>query len=205
MKKVLIVVILFLNTINLHAQLSYGIKGGLSIADIVLTNIINRDLESEYRMKAGIHAGIFAAIVLREKFSIDAELLYSSKGVKTFDSKINLEYITIPLLLRYNITPKFLAEGGAELGYLFSARSQYGNVSYVYNNNIDLGLDAGFVFNVTKKINAGLRYNVGLSSVIEPFSISSNNGVPNGDKIKYQNRVLQISLSYTIGKADLTF
>ncbi len=189
--------LIFLATIFLpvtaFTQIEYGIKAGLNISDIVITNYINPDVESDLRLKTGLHAGLLLSGMVDKQFGLVAELLYADKGVNAI-SKIHLHYITAPLLVQYQLTDNIFAELGPELAYLFSARSKHGNVSATYNNKIDLSLDAGFRIN-TPKLFFGLRYCAGLFNVKEPaekFSFSGN------EKVKYQNRVLQLSVGYRI-------
>lgn len=174
------------------AQTVLGVKGGLNVADIVMTNYINPDVESDLGIKAGLHGGFFINGTVNERLGMGAELLYSSKGVRGAGSNINLHYVVVPLLIQYGLTDKLFAEIGPELGYLFSAQSEHGNVVNTYNNKFDLSLDAGFQLN-GDRMTLGLRYCVGLFSVREPIETMGPGGI---EKIKYQNRVLQLSVGY---------
>ena len=176
-----------------YAQTEYGIKGGLNISDIVMTNYINPDVESDLNLKLGLHAGLFLGGMVDERFGMAVELLYADKGVKAI-SNIHLHYITVPLIVQYQLADNIFAEVGPELGYLFSAKSKHGNVSNTYNNKFDLALDAGFRFNAPKLI-FGIRYCAGLFSVREPIE---NFGASGSERIKYQNRVLQLSVGYKV-------
>src|SRR5688572_8750029 len=94
-----------LMTVSASGQAVLGIKGGLNVADIVMTNYINPDVESDLAMKIGPHAGIFVNGTVSERLGMAAELLYSNKGVHG-GTRINLHYITVPLLVRYGLTDK---------------------------------------------------------------------------------------------------
>jgi hypothetical protein len=200
MKKIFLIFLIYLVACVSYAQqIRYGIKGGLNLSDIAIVNYINPDAESQYNIKAGWHGGIFSAVDLNERFSLAAELLYSGKGVKAAD-RINLHYITLPFLTQYKVTEKVLAEFGPEIGYLFSARSRLGDVSNTWNNKLDLGLDAGFQINLSSSVFFGMRFNAGISSVINHIDESATNYVSNGENIKYQNRVLQLFFGYLINE-----
>lgn len=175
------------------AQPEFGIKGGLNLADIVITNYINPDVESTFRLKAGAHAGFFLYGNVKDRIGLGAELLYCDKGVQV-NNNIHLHYITLPFLVHYQLKKNFFAEAGPELAYMFSAHSKLGDESSTYNNRLDLSLDAGFRLDMPKMI-FGLRYCVGLFNVKEPFDGYNQPGV---EKIKYQNRVLQLSLGYKL-------
>jgi hypothetical protein len=179
------------------AQFSFGVKGGLNLSDVVINNITdNPDAESDFSMKAGFHGGFFAAAEIGPRTGIIAELLYSNKGVKAINN-INLHYISLPVLVRYALADKLIVEGGPELSYLVSATSRYGNVNNIWNNKIDVGVDLGVNYLFSSRLSCGLRFNAGFSSVIKN---AGNNST--GEKIRYQNRVLQLSVAYTLKKID---
>lgn len=175
-----------------HAQTEFGIKAGMNLSDVVMTNYIDPDVESALDLKLGLHAGGYVSGAVSERVGISGELLYSDKGVKGV-SNIHLHYVTIPILAQYRLTDHLSGELGPEPGYLFSARSNHGSVSNTYNNKFDLSLDAGL------RLDAGnfriaLRYCAGVFSVrdLEPTN------VPAKDRVKYQNRVLQLSIGYKL-------
>ena len=115
---------LWVATHCVSAQIQFGVKAGLNLSDVVINNSFDPNVEPAFQVKPGLHAGFFVSTQRDEKFGFAAELLYSSKGVRTF-SVINLHYITVPLLLQYHFHPKFFAEVGPEIGYLVSAHSKY--------------------------------------------------------------------------------
>ena len=172
-------------------QVDFGVKGGLNISDIVITNYVDPDAESEFGLKFGPHAGFFLSGRLDERLGIAVELLYSSKGTRE-NANVNLHYVAVPLLLQYPLSERISAELGPELAYLVSATSRFGNAVNTYNNKLDLGIDAGFRYGSPSFI-LGLRYCVGLFSVVE-----TGPAAPGQERVKYQNRVLQFSLGYKL-------
>lgn len=176
-----------------QAQTEFGIKGGLNISDIVMTNYINPDVESDLMLKLGPHIGFFMAGRMNERVGLAGELLYSNKGVDA-NGRINLHYISIPLLVEYLLTDKIFAQVGPELAYMFSATSEFGNAASTYNNRFDLGLDGGFRL-ATRRLDFGVRYCVGMLSVREPIEFNTTSG---SEKIKYQNRVLQLFVGFKL-------
>jgi hypothetical protein len=163
----------------------------------VINNVTdNPDAESVYDIKAGFHGGVYGTAEIGIRTGLDVELLYSNKGVKAINN-INLHYISLPVLLRYAMTGKLIAEAGPELSYLVAAQSKHGNVSNIWNNKLDIGLDIGLLYLFASKLSAGVRFNAGFSSVIKDAGSSSS-----GEKIHYQNRVLQFSLVYALRKID---
>jgi hypothetical protein len=191
MKRSGLFLLLIVITHCLCAQIQLGVKGGLNVSDVVINNSYDPDVEPVFQMKPGFHAGLFLIADGDEKFGFGAELLYSSKGVRAFNI-INLHYVTIPILLRYHFHEKFVVEIGPEVGYLVSANSKYGNVNSTWDNKLDIGLDGGIHYKLGK-IFCGVRFNAGFSSVIRNPS-----GAANGDRIRYQNRAAQLSISVPI-------
>ncbi len=173
--------------------MDFGLKAGLNVSDIVMTNYINPDVESDLRLKAGLHAGFFASGMMNERVGLMGEVLYSNKGVKA-NGNIHLHYVVIPLLLQYKLSSRFFAEVGPEFGYMFSATSDFGNATSNYSNKLDLGIDGGFRL-AAERFDFGLRYCVGMLSVRKPIEFAGTSG---NEKIKYQNRVLQFSVGYRL-------
>jgi hypothetical protein len=115
---------------------------------------------------------------------VQAELLYATKG--SLDSllstsKINLNYITVPIMARIRIIGPVAVEVGPEFGFLYLAQQvQNGNatnVKAIYSNAVDLSLNAGLVLRPFKKLRGGLRYSAGLSNVTDLSTVDVRNRV----------------------------
>jgi hypothetical protein len=194
----ILIVVIQLLSINVWCQqrLYYGVKGGLNLSDIAISNYIDPDAESDFTIKPGIHAGIFVSTDVHDRFALAAELMYSNKGVKAI-TNVNLHYIALPLLVQFKPNRKWILEGGPEFDYLFSARSKLGDISGIWNNRIDIGLDLGVIYVLGPRTSAGVRYNAGFLSVIKTQRTGGNQSA---EPVRYQNRVLQFSVNFTIGE-----
>jgi hypothetical protein len=190
----LLVLFIFFACCSCAGQARFGIKAGFQVSDIVITNYINPDVESEYDLKLGVHAALFADFDIDTKLQFTSELMYTNRGVNAI-SRINLHYINVPLLAGYKLTPLFTLHAGPDIGYLFMARSSYGDVSNTWNNKLDIGLDAGVVCNLSARVMLTARYYAGFSSVMGTTGDPNN---PQQEPVKYQNRVLQFSLSWIL-------
>ena len=193
MKIVKVMLSLCLITATSYGQTEIGIKAGLNVSDIVMTNYVNPDVENDLNLKLGLHAGVFAGVMIEERIGLSAELLYSDKGVKG-NTNIHLHYFAVPALVTYKLNERFSVEAGPEVSYLFSARSAHGDLSGTYNNRFDLSIDGGIRFDAARVV-AGLRYCIGLFSVRDPAYAQ---GLSGPEKVKYQNRVVQLSLGYKL-------
>lgn len=183
--------VVMLISLTASGQTEFGVKGGLNVSDIVMTNFVDPDVEADLQLKTGIHGGIFINTIVDDRIGMAAELLYSDQGVKGLTS-IHLHYMCLPLLMQYKLNERFSAELGPEPAYLFMAKSGHGDVSGTYNNKFDLSIDGGFRLD-TSKMCFVIRYCAGLFSVRGPFDKLATIGP---EKVKYQNRVLQISVGY---------
>lgn len=199
MKKIILSSLLLLAFGFTYAQKAeFGMKGGLNVAN----QNFDGDGAPPTSSLIGFHIAGFVDIKISDKFSIQPELLYSTQGTKlnwlsdgvTINS-FKLAYINIPVMAKYYATEKFCLEVGPQIGFLTSAKvngTSDGTTVDVdakrFYNSTDFGINIGAGYDLTKKISAGIRYNLGLSN------IGSNEFVSDGDKIT--NSVFSLSLGY---------
>jgi hypothetical protein len=171
MKKLLLPVCLLLaGVVTANAQgVAIGLRAGLNIAN---QSISTSGVSVSPDSRLGFLVGGYAKIMLSEKMGIQPELFYSSIGAKWPDSgngveTIKTDYLTLPVFFRYNVTDNFHLLAGPQFGILMSAQGTDNSGSQDikdflnssdFNGVIGAGLDFG-------PINAGLRYNFGLSNI----------------------------------------
>ena len=100
-------VTMVLATVSANAQkpIKFGFKGGINSAKFVGDDTGGLD------GRTGIIGGLFANLKLAKGFSLQPELLYAQKGAKgpmtvesiPVDATIQMDYIEIPVLLKYNL------------------------------------------------------------------------------------------------------
>jgi opacity protein-like surface antigen len=200
MKKVLlIVVVTLLGLGNVSAQeVKLGAKLGLNLSSL--------RSDMDFDSKIGFNLGVFAEINLSDKLIFQPELLYSTQGAsfeQSFDSNSfkvtnSVDYLNIPLILKYGVTDKLFLEFGPQLGFLLSGESKYeetfgGETTSEtedikeFTNSIDFGLNFGVSFDIAENIMIAARYNLGLSNIIDE---------EDSDDEKLQNSVFSLSLGY---------
>ena len=82
MKKLCLAVIAVLSLTYSQAQeVQFGAKAGVNFANLTGDDVDNSD------MRTSFHLGVVAEIKINEKFSVQPELLYSSKGASSKDSE----------------------------------------------------------------------------------------------------------------------
>lgn len=184
-----------------HAQFSqYGVKAGLNLSNMTIDGSNDRNL------RTGFHAGVFSRMGISEFFSVQPELLYTTKGfTNSYDIAVaegevdfNLNYIEIPVNLVYHLAEDFSFQFGPYIGYLLTANVETTNEvlnffdfdtdSDIDRDNFksfDFGVTAGLEFQLDP-ILLGFKYNLGLMNVAE----DNLPGTLLGDKSK--NTVIQI-------------
>ncbi|MFD2910168.1 porin family protein [Flavobacterium ardleyense] len=192
----------------------YGLKAGLNSANLT------GDMEGAKSI-IEFHVGGVVEITMNHKFAFQPEILFSTQGsefesanrmrrprpiggdrITVLKGRHNLEYLNIPLMLKYYVSDRFYIETGPQIGFLLSA-NQTAKVTIIINDveagstvldredvidrykAIDFGANLGVGFYFTDNISASLRYNLGLNNI-------SNNA---GD-YKVSNGVLQLSVGY---------
>ena len=174
------------------AQLKLGVKAGANFS-----NVRGSDVEGN-KGKTGFYAGAFAEYSISEKLAVKPELVYSLQGAKAVEeyegvvteAKVDLSYITLPVMVKYEFVPGFYAETGPQISYLSSAKAKSNGLKedvkdYFKKCDLSWGFGLGYISPINVGINA--KYNLGLSkmSAEEPE--------------KVYNGVFQVGLVYIFG------
>ncbi|MCS4302583.1 MULTISPECIES: porin family protein [Chryseobacterium] len=162
----------------------FGLKAGLNVSTLSGDGM---------KSKAGFYGGVFANIPVAQDFSVQPEVLYSGMGAKDdYDSntKLNLDYIAIPVMFQYNALPNLYFEAGPQFSFLINSKLKDSNNSFDmkdYTKGFDfaLGLGAGYYF--TPNIGVNVRYVAGLTDI-------AKNRPSGADTSK--NGAFQVGLAY---------
>ena len=159
----------------------FGIKGGVNF-----TNFYQNDV-GDQNIKTGFNVGLFTEIAVAEQFSIQPELLFTTKGnnntygndggVADFlgtegDVKFNLSYIEIPVLAKATLGEILNIHLGPYASYLIGASSSTdGDLGEGYEEldrdnfrTWDYGIAAGVGVDL-EAVTIGVRYDLGLAKV----------------------------------------
>jgi hypothetical protein len=172
-----------------YAQsISGGLKAGVNISNQKLK--LGDESES-LDSKIGFHAGGYLTAMISDNFGIQPELLFSAMGAKEDDVNLNFGYISIPVMLRYNVSENINIQAGPQAGFLMSAKAKADGESEDmkdFYNSIDFGVAVGLGADFGK-VNAGARYYAGLSNIAgDEFSDEF------GDDFSWKNSAIQIFL-----------
>lgn len=171
------------------AQMGFGVKGGLNIADLSDLEAIDSLDQLETESKTGFVGGAYVKFPFGP-FRLQIEGLYSLKGAKgsnlgTKPWETKLTYIEVPVLLKYEFpTPvlKPFLYGGASMAFLMKAEMRNEVVDSADWFDVKDGMkttDYGLVVGAGIKL-LGLtlegRYTHGLSNTMEddPASVLVN-------------------------------
>jgi hypothetical protein len=167
---------------------SFGPKVGANITGI-------SGLQFKKGFEFGYHIGGFAEVMLSEKIGIQPEVLWSQTSLTTSSSlsdlystslpeltKINLNYISIPLLLNIRPTKFITFQVGPQFGILQDKKNSVAtNVQSAFKSG-DFSMLAGVQLKVLAFRIYG-RYAIGLTDI---------NEIPNQDA--WKSRTLQLGI-----------
>ena len=212
MRKVILSLLALLALSVLNAQKTskpqFGAKAGLGLSSI-------SGLEGAKNL-IGFNIGGFAEIGLDDKFSFQPELLFTSAGAKSityfvlnngysgsYEVKLRFLHINIPLMLKYKVADKINLEAGPQIGFLIGAKTTEdetvtSSVSVIKStsttstdksvwNKTYFGLNIGGGYDLTKNLNLGLRYSLGLSKLQKDLVAGET---------ALENNVLWLNLGY---------
>ena len=169
-------IILFISTFNLKSQ--NEIKSVFSLNPALGLNgcQIHGDSYSGYD-KLGLFSGIAVSAYLNKKLSLDIGFYFTQKGARhnPVPSKgdfsyyrVNLNYVELPLIAKYQLNSVYFASIGPSLAYLIN-----------YNENINYVDFTGYYqFN---KFETGINFGLGRSIIKNKFLLeirSSNSFMP---------------------------
>jgi len=210
MKKLFItsVALLFAGLVNAQSTKmggtpSFGVKGGVSFANIIKTD--NSNFQTDYN--TGFNAGVFVNIPIISPLSFQPELMFSQKGYKSSRTgflgdgtlKQTTNWIEIPLLAKISPGSKFNIVVGPQVSFLtkttnkydgtFSSSQQtkYENDANKFKKSI-LGGVVGLGVDLTSNVSLNGRYAL-------DFQKNNENGTT--ETPEYKNQVFQIGLAVT--------
>lgn len=192
MKKIIasaILVIAF--SVAAHAQrFNIGGKAGAN-----LTKITGKAFKEEYNL--GYHLGLFAEVDLDKKWGIQPEVIWNQVNTHRAsgtDSVLNnwqnntgsiqLKYLTIPILLRYNVGSLITLHLGPQFGILTNKNKTLWNNGKEAFKNGNFSMVGGVQVNL-KMLRVYGRYDIGLSNISD---------APNQDKWKSQQLQIGVGL-----------
>ncbi|MFK5879869.1 MAG: porin family protein [Flavobacteriaceae bacterium] len=214
MKKNILVVIIVIFTLNINAQnVKFGAKAGLNIS-----SIYGSEAATNNEFRYSFHVGVVSEIKISDKFTFQPEILFSSQGTRmnyedfiedqidvvyeyiSVKSVSAMNYLNIPLMIKYYPFNNFSIEFGPQVGFLLSVNNEFelksgrdtisqSSSNMDGTNRVDFALNLGLGYKLENGIFFNSRYNFGLSAI--------NKEMENQIYFeKARNGVLQLSIGY---------
>ena len=170
----------------------FGAKAGANFANI--------GGETDNKLKTAFHGGVYSEVFFDYFLMMQMEILLSYEGHAPFDdqpfsSSLNLTYLNVPIMARYNLGYNFNVHAGFQVGFLLSAKSKYNDEALGETNvkdqfkSVSFGIPVGVGYEFwDRKLNATIRY------VIPANNISVFSGA--GEKRTTQ--VFQVSIGFML-------
>lgn len=194
MKKLLLLTAAVITTLStLQAQgIKFGVKLGAN-----LNKVTGQSFKDGYDL--GYHVGAFSEIGLTKNFGIQPEVLFNQVNTKRATgfnqiynqnnmnpSDIDLKYLSIPVLLKYNVSPFLSLNLGPQFGILINDKENLLDNGKAAFKGGDFSAVAGATVNVSSFRIYG-RYNIGLNNL---------NDIDNKEEWKSQQIQLGLGLSF---------
>ena len=186
MKRLALILISGISFATAHAQFQFGLKGGVNFANI--SDAWGNTSSTQFN----VNAGVFFHMPVARRVAIQPELYYSGQGDQFTGGNDHLNYLNLPILLKFSSRTGLYFETGPQFGFLVSANSTYQGVTTDIKSDIASG-DFAWVFGLGFKIplspvGIDLRYNAGLSNI--------NNA--QGDNTVIHNTCWQLGVTYVL-------
>ena len=167
-----------------------GAKGG-----VTMNKITGQTFKEKFSY--GYHLGGFATIGLGKRFAIQPEVLFNQVNVDTSDrfssvyqfnkmDKVQLKYLSIPVLLNYNAGRLITLQAGPQFGILMNKSNTFVQNGKNAFKSGDFSMLGGIQLNISHFRVYG-RYAVGLNNL---------NDIDN--KEKWKNQSIQLGVGLTL-------
>ncbi|HET8837591.1 MAG TPA: porin family protein [Flavobacteriaceae bacterium] len=222
MKKIISIIAVFIGLNTYSQEINFGAKAGVNFASIA------GDDADGLNNRTSFHVGFLAEIPLAPKFSLQPEIQYSAQGATakgrvfttegtfSYEAKIKLDYINLPVMANYSITDKFSLQAGPQIGFLVSAKAEAevsdgmetGSAAESTKDDfkaVDFGIGFGAEYEFANGLFLNARYVLGLTNILKPIDITSitdqgNDPTLTADGKSYQpkshNTLIQLSVGY---------
>lgn len=172
------------------AQSSFGIRGGANFF-----NFGGEDVsDNNYTNRVGFHVGAYASLLGEGPITVEPGIYYSVKGTQNDDgvnSRAVLDYVDVPLLVRFKIGEGFNLFAGPQVSFLANSKFEgdFGGSTVSFDTDTvkdtDVGLVFGLGYNLPQGFNVQGSYDYGVTPIFK-----------DSDADVY-NRGFKLSLGYT--------
>ncbi len=187
MKKMLVLIAAAIVCMSASAQVQFGGKVGFD-----LTNFWGSDVE--HGMKPSYQVGLLMEYKMTPKFAIAPEVVFASQGGKFKALDLNLfgldieknvtfntNYINVPVMLKYYVTPAFSIDLGPQVGFNVYSKYSIEDVDKAIDvkdntKTVDFGVGLGGTYNLSENAFVQARYTMGMTKVFDGDYNKEKNG-----------------------------
>lgn len=187
MKKFFVLIAAAIVCMSASAQFQIGGKVGFD-----MTNFWGSDVE--HGMKPSYQAGLVMEYKFNPHFAIAPEVVFASQGGKykaldldffgldvSKDITFNTNYINVPVMFKYYVSPAFSIDLGPQVGFNVYSKYSIEDVKEAVDvkdgtKGVDFGVGLGGTYNLTDNAFVQARYTMGLTKVFEGDYNNEKNG-----------------------------
>ena len=187
MKKFFVLIAAAIVCMSASAQFQIGGKVGFD-----MTNFWGSDVE--HGMKPSYQAGLVMEYKFNPHFAIAPEVVFASQGGKykaldldffgldvSKDITFNTNYINVPVMFKYYVSPAFSIDLGPQVGFNVYSKYSIEDVKEAVDvkdgtKGVDFGVGLGGTYNLTDNAFVQARYTLGLTKVFEGDYNNEKNG-----------------------------
>ena len=181
MKQFVFVLCVLLSTWASAQKIDLGIKAGVNFATISEANNLSN--------KTGFVAGAFVGGKFNDNVGFQIDLLYSQQGAKFNASEFNLDYFSLPVVVKVYLVKGLHLQVGPQFGILLDDDTQSAigeTINDIAASNFDFSGVAGLGIELPFGIRADARYQIGFTDVSGQSQF--NNG---------KNNVFTVAVGYS--------
>jgi hypothetical protein len=204
---------LILTLAPLTAQVEYGVKAGVNLADVYSTKITFQldggdDIENRPKSSTVVkpQLGVWVNIPVNSRFSVQPELLFTQKAWRPEDvpepATLSFNYVSLPLMMTYH-SNNWRFEAGPEVSFLInqyfpeSVGAPDNKNPFVDEQVLELAINTGVRYQFNRW-QLGLRYSMDYTPFVA-FQFTDINGEPVADDDQNNYHFgLQLALAYRL-------
>lgn len=154
------------------------------VRHIYVNDVPGDDREYKAEFGPGFSAGLEGEYIVHPNIGVSLGLMYAHEGTdhELKEAEIGLDYLNVPLMANFYITPQFAFRLGAQVGFMIDNNLEDSSAL----NKVDFSVPFGIQYEY-QNFMLGLRYNWGLTKVFGESKF-----------FKEKNQVIQIDLGYRI-------
>ena len=185
-----------------------GLKLGFGIAKI---NTDDKELDDFLDSRSGFSGGAFLTYSFTRQFAVQPEILFVSKGAEKdlfiVSAHWNIDYLEVPVLLKFNIAPDRPVRPnlfvGPAVSVLLSSKLHVINEEYDVKDGMKT-MDVGLVFGGGidfKRVTFDLRYTLGLVNTVDAARVNGLTGAEPSDSYYLEGdpSVKNTNISFMVG------